>query len=244
MSVLRTLFAGASSIGITGALSPVVTVCSFISDDATDQTIFLWANSILKASGVHTQVRGLENLPSGNFVLCVNHQSNFDALILFRHIRRHFRYVAKASLRKLPVFGYALHRAGNIFIDRNGSRSDRSKMQEAVKAVQTKVSVVFFAEGTRSEDGQLRAFKKGAAIMALEAQVPLIPVAIAGAHEILPKGGFAIRAHPAALIIGKPILTTGKTVDDKDSLTEEAHAAVAKLLSEGNELVAEMKRNS
>jgi 1-acyl-sn-glycerol-3-phosphate acyltransferase len=185
---------------------------------------------------------GLENLPAGNFVLCANHQSNFDALVLFRHIRRHMRYVAKKELLKVPLLGPALRRAGNIFVERTGGDSDKAKLSDAANSVRTRVSVVFFAEGTRSDDGILRPFKKGAAIMAIDAQVPLIPAAIAGTHRILEKGSVQIRPRPSVLMIGKPIDTTGMKAEQRDELTQRAHAEVAKLLEEGNRLVTEMER--
>ena len=78
--------------------------------------------------------------------------------------------------------------------------------------------------------------------MAIDAQVPLIPAAVAGTHRILEKGSVAIRSRPSALIIGEPIDTKGMTQDDRDALTQRAHAEVAKLLEEGNRLVAEMER--
>ncbi len=223
-------------------MSSVVSALSFLDERAPDRAIFVWADSILKASGVRTECRGLENLPPGNFVLCVNHQSNFDALVLFRHIRRHMRYVAKAQLLKVPVFGPALRRAGNIFVDRTGGSSDREKLMDAAAAVRDRVSVVFFAEGTRSDDGILRPFKKGAAAMAIEAGVPLIPAALAGTHRILEKGSVIIRPRPSALLIGEPIPTKGLTADDREALTLKAHAVVAALLEQGNQLVTEMER--
>lgn len=240
--LIRTAFSGAAAVGITGSLSLVVSALSFVDEHAPDPAIHLWADSILKASGVRTVCHGLENLPAGNFVLCANHQSNFDALVLFRHIRRHFRYVAKKELLKVPLLGPALRRAGNIFVERTGGDADKQKLNEAARAVRERVSVVFFAEGTRSDDGILRPFKKGAALMAIDAQVPLIPVAIAGTHRILEKGSMAIHPRPAALMIGKPIDTTGLTTDAREELTQRAHDAVAKLLEEGNRLVAEMDR--
>lgn len=239
---LRTAFAGAAAVGITGALSPVVSALSFLDERAPDAVIRLWADAILRTSGVRTQARGLEKLPPGNFVLCVNHQSNFDALVLFRHIERHIRFVAKVELRKVPLFGYALERAGNIFVDRQGTSADRDRLHDAVRAVRERVSVVFFAEGTRSDDGVLKPFKKGAAVMALEAQVPLVPAAVAGTHRILEKGSIAIHPRPAALVIGAPIETAGLSVDARDAITERAHAEVARLLDEGNRLVEEMER--
>lgn len=239
--MLRAVYAGTTAVGLTGALSPVVSALSLVDERAPDGVIHFWADRILRASGVLTEARGLDRLPAGNFVMCLNHQSNVDVLVLFRHVRRHLRFVAKSQLRRVPVFGPALERAGNVFVDRTGRDSDRERLFETVKAVQERVSVAFFAEGTRSEDGTLRPFKRGAATMALEAQVPLVPAAIAGTHRILGKGSVALHARPAALVVGEPILTAGLGLDERGALTERAHAEVARLLAEGNELVARLE---
>src|SRR3954466_6124063 len=198
--ILRTLFAGSAAVGITGTLSPIVSALSLVGEEAMDPVLNIWARSILRASGVRTQARGLENLPAGNFVLAVNHQSHFDALVLFAHIRRHMRFIAKQQLRRIPIFGYALARAGNVFVDRTGSDADKTKLKDSVRAVQERVSIVFFAEGTRAKDGKLQPFKKGAAVLAIEAGVPLVPAALAGTHAILPSGTIAIHPQPAALV--------------------------------------------
>lgn len=154
--LLRTLVSGASVVGLTGTASSLVAVLTLVDENAPDFVIRAWADSLLKISGVRTACRGLEHLPASNFVLCVNHQSNFDVLVLYRHIHRHMRFVAKQQLRKVPVFGYAMERAGNVFVDRTGGDGDKQKLREAAEAVRNRVSVVFFAEGTRSEDGVLR----------------------------------------------------------------------------------------
>jgi 1-acyl-sn-glycerol-3-phosphate acyltransferase len=240
--LLRTAVSGVGIVGLTGTFSSAVTLLTFVGEQAPDPAIHLWAEAALRVSGVKTACRGLEHLPPGNFVLCVNHQSNFDAMVLYRHIRRHFRFVAKQQLRKVPVFGYALERAGNVFVDRTGGEGDKARLREAARQVRERVSVVFFAEGTRSDDGVLKPFKKGAAIMSLEAQVPLVPAAVAGTHAILPKGTVAIRPRPAALVIGKPIETKGLGLEARDTVTQQAHDAVAALLVEGNAMVAELAR--
>lgn len=235
--LLRTLVSGVGVVGLTGTASAAVSALTFLDERAPDPILQVWADSTLRVSGVRTACRGLENLPPGNFVLAVNHQSNFDAMVLFRHIRRHMRFVAKQQLRRVPVFGYALERAGNVFVDRSGGEGDKQRLKDAAAHVRNRVSVVFFAEGTRSDDGVLKPFKKGAAIMALEAQVPLVPAAIAGTYAILPKGTVAIRPKPAALVIGKPFETKGLGVEARESLTLEAHDAVAKLLDEANAML-------
>jgi 1-acyl-sn-glycerol-3-phosphate acyltransferase len=237
LEALRTAFAGSAVVGITGALSPVVSLLSLVNEEAPDPVIHFWARSVLRAAGVRSMCVGLENLPPGNFVLVVNHQSHFDALVLFTHIRRHLRYVAKKELLKIPVFGPALKRAGNVFVDRSSSGKDRATLEEAIEAVRNRVSIVFFAEGTRSDDGVLRPFKKGAAIFAIEAQVPLVPAAVGGTHEILPKGTVAIRPKPASLVIGKPLDTTGMNVEQRDELTDRAHKAVAECLERANQML-------
>ncbi len=238
---LRTLWAGGATVGLTGMASTAVAFLSFINSRAADPVVFFWADNVLKASGVRSVARGVDRLPAGNFVLVLNHQSNFDVMVLFRHVHRHMRFVAKAQLRKLPVFGFAAEKAGNIFVDRDGGGGDKSKLHEAAKKVREQVSVCFFAEGTRSDDGQLRPFKKGAAIMALEAQVPLVPAAIAGTHRILEKGSAIIHARPAALVVGTPIVTAGLSLDARDELTQRAHDEVRGLLGEANQLVAELE---
>lgn len=238
--LLRSLVGGPATIGITGAVSPLVSALTLVDEKAPDPLIHLWALGCLRVAGVKTRAEGVGHLPEGNFVLAVNHISHFDALVLFGHIRRHMRFVAKQELGKIPVFGAALKRAGNVFVERSGSDKDKSTMAEAVHAVRERVSIVFFAEGTRSEDGELRAFKKGAAVMAIEAQVPLVPAAVWGTHQILKKGSLLVHPHPAALVVGTPLSTAGLTLDDRDSLTAAAHAAVASQLVRAKELVAEL----
>jgi 1-acyl-sn-glycerol-3-phosphate acyltransferase len=238
--LIRSLVAGPATIGITGAVSPLVSALTLVDEKAPDPLIHLWARSCLLAAGVKTRAEGLEHLPEGNFVLAVNHISHFDALVLFSHIRRHMRFVAKQELAKIPVFGAALKRAGNVFVERSGSDKDKATMAEAVAAVRERVSIVFFAEGTRSEDGALRAFKKGAAVMAIEAQVPLVPAAVWGTHQILKKGSLVVHPHPAALVVGAPLETAGLTVEDREGLTTAAHAAVSASLGRAKQLVEEL----
>ena len=234
---LRSLFAGPAAAGLTGFFSPIVIGLSLYDEVAADQALFAWSSSILKVAGVKTIASGVEKLPAGNFVLAVNHQSHFDALVLFRHIRRHMRFVAKRELTKIPIFGNAMRRAGNVIVDRSGSDADKKLLAEAVEAVRTRVSICFFAEGTRSDDGVLRPFKKGAAVFAIDAQVPLVPAALGGTYQILPKGTLQVRPRPAALVIGDPIETTGMTHADRDRLTQQAHQAVARQLEEANALL-------
>ena len=89
---------------------------------------------------------------------------------------------------------------GNIRVERTGTEGDRQRLEAAIEQVRTRTSILFFAEGTRSIDGKLRTFKKGAAVLAIDAQVPIVPVAVAGAYEVTPKGGLWVRS-------GRPLLS-------------------------------------
>jgi 1-acyl-sn-glycerol-3-phosphate acyltransferase len=199
-----------------------------------------WAKNILAAAGVKARVEGLERLPAGTFVLAGNHQSNFDPVMVFALVPRHMRFVAKAELFKIPLFGQVIKHTGNIRVERRGGEKDRQTLQDAVRDLREKVSVVFYPEGTRSQDGELRPFKKGAAMLAIQAQVPIVPMAVAGTAEILEKGSAWVRGgQPAALVIGEAIPTEGKDETHRDALTEQLRSAVEGLLPRARAMLKE-----
>jgi 1-acyl-sn-glycerol-3-phosphate acyltransferase len=229
-----------SAVGSSAVVAPVVVALSG-NPERADRLIRLWCEAVVHAAGIRGEVLGLENLPDRTCVFVCNHQSNFDAPFAFARIPRHIRFVAKKELFRIPIFGTALKAMGNIRVERSGVESDRKAIESAVEGVRTRSSILFFAEGTRSSDGRLRAFKKGAAILALDAQVPIVPIAVAGAHEVTPKGGLWVHSgRPVVLSIGRPIPTQGLTRADRDMLTEKAHEAVAGLLEQGNRRVQEL----
>jgi 1-acyl-sn-glycerol-3-phosphate acyltransferase len=232
-----------SAVGSSAVVGPVVIALSG-NPERADAVIRGWCRAVVGSTGAREDVGGLENLPSGTCVLVCNHQSNFDAPFIFLRLPKHIRFVAKQELFRIPIFGAALKAMGNIRVERTGTEGDRQRIEAAIEQVRTRTSILFFAEGTRSIDGKLRAFKKGAAILAIDAQVPIVPLAVAGAHEITPKGGLWVRSgRPLVLRVGKPIPTAGLTRDDRDSLTDQAHDAVAALLEDGNRRVEEMLRS-
>jgi 1-acyl-sn-glycerol-3-phosphate acyltransferase len=139
----------------------------------------------------------------------------------------------------VPVFGLAAWATGNIFVKREKKGSARRSLQRAADHVGRDVSVLFFAEGTRSETGNLGPFKPGAAMMALSAQVPLLPIALAGTAEILPHGGGPVRPGTVGLAVGRPIPVTGRTTRDRDEVTAELRAAIEALLVEAEAARAE-----
>lgn len=218
-------------IGLTGALAPFVHLSSLKDPRGSDGLLHFWGRQSLRLAGVKSTVIGLENIPERTCVFVGNHQSHFDGLLNFAYIRKHIRYVAKRQLFEIPLFGPALRAAGNIEVNREGGEKDRATLEAAIRTAQERTSVMFYPEGTRSEDGELKPFRKGAAIFAIQAQMPIVPLAVAGTHEILRKKSPLIRRGcRAALAVGEPISTEGLTLNDRDELTARTRDAVAKLM--------------
>ena len=165
-------------------------------------------------------------------ILVANHVGWFDVPALAGHIPGKYRFVAKKELTKVPFFGTAWQTAGHIAID----RFDRSKAIDSLAVARRKLeedrpTVVMFAEGTRSASGELRPFKKGAFVLAIQTGVEVVPAAIIGSREVMAKGSW--RVHTGRTIrvrFGTPISVDGLDMKDRDSLTERAHRAVAGLL--------------
>ncbi len=225
----------------TAVVGPLVVALAYVDERAPDPLLRLWCNNLLRASGMRIEVQGLERLPAGNAVYVCNHQSNLDPVLVYAKLGKHLRFVAKRELFRIPIFGSALRATGMIPVDRKGSERDRENIAHSVEAVRSRLSILFFAEGTRDPEGRLRPFKKGAAVLAIQAQVPLVPLVLAGTKDVLHKQSLLVRGgRPAVLVVGEPISTNGMALEARDELTERAHAAVAQMLESANARVQEL----
>ena len=194
-----------------------------------------WATIILRAAGVTVTATGLERVAAGRsqIVVC-NHQSWFDVLALFAAFPPTVSFVAKEELRSIPVFGQALQWCGHIFIDRRNRGSAIQSLRRVARQLREQARhVVVFAEGTRSVSGELQPFKKGAFILAVETQVPVLPVAVAGSLAVMAKHSYTIRAGAIEVRVGEPIAVEGLTVADRGALRDRSRNAVGRLLDGG-----------
>jgi 1-acyl-sn-glycerol-3-phosphate acyltransferase len=237
---LDSVLAGPAVLGLTGALTPVVLGMSLKGPRRVDGLLHYWGRRCMQLTGTRVRVEGLEHVPQGPCIMVANHQSHFDVPLLFAHIRKHVRFIAKRELFRIPVFGQALRLSGNVEVDRRGGQSDRDTLGRAIPVVQAGTTILFFPEGTRSQDGALRPFKKGASVLALLAQVPVLPLAVAGTRHILPKSSRTVRhGCPVGLVVGRPIPTEGLTLEARDALTQQCHTTVASLLVQAEALAQE-----
>lgn len=165
-----------------------------------------WArvNSFLTPMGV--TVTGRENVdPRQSYVIVSNHQSQFDIFVLYGWLDIDFKWVMKQELRKVPAIGIACERLGHIYVDRSNREAALASINAAKQRIVDGTSVLFFPEGTRSRDKHMRPFKKGAFRMALDLQLPILPVTIQGTRDILPSDTLDLYPGRATMIIHPPI---------------------------------------
>lgn len=172
----------------------------------------IWARLNSLATPMLVEIRGKENIRKAqSYVIVSNHQSQYDIFVLYGWLGIDFKWVMKKELRKVPALGIACEKIGHIFIDRSNTEATLNSLNEAKSKIVDGTSVIFFPEGTRSKDGNLRKFKKGAFKMALDLQVPILPVTISGTRAILPTQSFDLFPGRACMTIHPPIDIAGYT---------------------------------
>lgn len=176
-------------------------------------------------------VKGRENInPAQSYVIVCNHQSQYDIFVLYGWLGIDFRWVMKQELRKIPALGVACERIGHIFIDRSSHEKALASINAAKKQITGGTSVLFFPEGTRSSDGRLRPFKKGAFKMAADMGLPLLPVTIVGSRDILPNKTINLFPGWATMIIHPPIESAGYDDETLPGLMDRARKVIASAL--------------
>lgn len=204
---------------------------SLFGQDKTHSFIRFWGRSCLFLAGLKIQVQGAENIPTAQPVIFVsNHQSNFDIPIIYEGLSIQFRWMAKQELFRVPIFGTAMKRSGIIPIDRSNRRKTMHSIIAAAQRIKSGTSVIIFPEGTRTPDGNLQDFKKGALLIAAKAQVPVVPIAIHGSYQIQSKDRWRINGGALKLEFLPPIPTEGLKSSDIDALTTKVHDQIANRL--------------
>lgn len=203
-----------------------------------DRAAKIWAQNALWSAGIPYRVVGLEGVPiHAPMVIACNHQSWFDIFLLAAALPGSLRFVAKKELERVPVMGRAMRMSGHVFIDRQNRQAAFGAYEEAAAHIRAGISAVVFPEGTRSRTGELLPFKKGPFVLAIAAQVPLVPVYSAGTFTLMPKGSWRVNPHPIALFFGKPIDTTGLTYEDRERLSVETRRAIEALRDEAGQVL-------
>jgi 1-acyl-sn-glycerol-3-phosphate acyltransferase len=192
-----------------------------------------WARGVLASAGVQLRVHARVPLdPKRPYVFMANHLSTVDIWAVLVAIPVQFRFIAKKQLGGIPLFGWAMRAGRFIFIDRQNPALARRSIDEAARRIGAGQSVVIFPEGTRSRDGRLGPFKKGGFHLATSSGAAIVPVAISGSRELMPRGSLLIRPGVASIEVGAPIATAGRQGQDKTALVTEVRGCVAEMLGE------------
>src|SRR6202043_1974513 len=184
------------------------------------------------AMGLRVRVEGLENIPAGVCMFAANHTSNADAAAIVGAIPRRLAIFGRKSLFDIPIVGLGFRLAKFVPVDRGNREAALAAVKKAVEYIKTGSSFLVYPEGTRSPDGRLLRFKKGTFVMAIEAGVPIVPVACSGAHRIMKKNSLIVRPGKVTVRFGKPIDASAYTVEQRDELAQRVHDAVAAELPE------------
>ncbi len=180
---------------------------------------------------VKVKIHGKEKiLPGQTYVFLSNHQGNLDAPVLAHAIPRDWRALIKKEVMRLPVLSLVLRQVRMVPIDRSDPVRARNSIDSGVRLLSEGYSFIAFPEGTRSRNGCLGQFKKGAFIMALRARVPIVPVSIMNSAGIQPPGQYAIHPGVVEVVFHDPIPTEHLSMEDRDRLVEQTRSAIASCL--------------
>ncbi|BCR06136.1 1-acyl-sn-glycerol-3-phosphate acyltransferase [Desulfuromonas versatilis] len=231
--MLRTIFFFVTFIPWTLFVIFTGVPLSFLSPDYLHNYARFWAQVGLRLAGVRLSAEGQQHLQQGQPVIYMpNHQSNFDILALFASLPGQFRWLAKEELFRIPLFGFAMRRSGYIPIDRSDRKKSMLSMKEAARRISEGASVIVFPEGTRSMDGKLLPFKKGGFMLALQAGVPVVPVAITGSRDINPKHSRWIQGGHIQVRIFPPVAAGQQAAADRDAFMEAVRHPIATAVGE------------
>jgi 1-acyl-sn-glycerol-3-phosphate acyltransferase len=230
--MLRGIWAACVLVVASALLALPATIVTLLSPRGSNAVIRagkIWSRIMLATVGArvtyHDPERAHERAPC---VFIANHQSMIDIWVMFAVIPLSTRFVAKHELFRIPVFGWALSSCGCIAIDRSNRREALRSLRAAADQIRAGRSVVLYPEGSRSRDGRLRPFKKGAFHLALQAGVPIVPVVITGSNDVMPPRSRRVRPGPVDVHLEPPVDVRPFQPSDYAGLLAEVHATFAR----------------
>jgi 1-acyl-sn-glycerol-3-phosphate acyltransferase len=216
--VISTLFLGAIAIGIA----------SFVSPSLASRTCAVgWSRLNAFLTPILVSVRGRHHIDKKqSYVIVSNHLSHYDIFVLYGWLGIDFKWVMKRELRDLPALGPACDKMGHIYIDRSDREAAIASLEEAKRRIVNGTSVLFFPEGTRSRTGEMREFKKGAFVMAMDLGLPILPITIRNTDKILPPNSTDLFPGRASMVIHEPIDVFGYGTERLGELMTTVRAVI------------------
>ena len=233
--MLRTVWLGIVGFVVTVPLASLTAIIALVQSTSPliDRVIRIWARAMVRAAGIELRTENMERLdPSKRYILVANHYSYIDIPCIFAAVpSQPIRFMAKASLFPIPIFGWALRRAGFIPIDRKNRRTAVKSFDLAADRIRKGNTIVIFPEEGRSKYREMKPFQRGAFLLAIRSQKTIVPLALDSTFDIWPVGGFwRIKPGVVTLRVGTPIDTAAFTVRDKDRLLNETRDQIQAML--------------
>lgn len=192
----------------------------------------IWSKLFCMISLVKVEVKGREKIKDNeSYIFVANHQGAYDIFLIYGYLNHNFKWVLKHTLRKVPMVGKACEAAKHIFVDRTNPKGIKRTIEEAKNTLKDGMSVVIFPEGTRSPDGKIKKFKRGAFQLAVDLNMPVVPMTINGSYKILSKTSFFVNPGKLTLEIHDPIIPPVEGFD-MDTIVEESYQKVASALGD------------
>jgi 1-acyl-sn-glycerol-3-phosphate acyltransferase len=218
-------------VAITAFMSGCAVAFAFMTPDENmiHRVANIWAKMLLAIANTKVEIVGAENVIMGKpQIFMANHQSDFDILIVLAHLQGQFRWIVKKELFQIPLFGRAMQSAGYIEIDRGDREKAMLSLDKAAMKIREGKSVMSFPEGTRSKDGRIKPFKHGMFYLAIKSGVPIVPISIIGAGEIMPRRSLRIKPGKITMVIDKPIDISGYSIENRQELIDRVQNIIAK----------------
>jgi 1-acyl-sn-glycerol-3-phosphate acyltransferase len=231
--MLRTAWLAIAAVFVTIPLSTAtILVAVFRSTSPLiDLIVRTWGRLLVKAAGIDLHVENVDRIdPSKRYILVANHYSYLDIPCIVAAVPQPIRFMAKVSLFKIPIFGWAIGRAGFIPIDRKDRRTAVKSFDLAADRIRKGNTIVIFPEEGRSKTREMRPFQRGAFLLALKSEKTIVPIAIDSTFDVFPVGAKRVTPGRVTIRIGTPIETAGRSLRDKGALLEEARTQVATML--------------
>lgn len=232
--MFRTVWLAIVAISVTIPLATLTMLVAMFRSTSPwiDRIIRLWARALLHAAGVDLRTENIERIdPSQRYILVGNHYSYLDIPCILAAVPQPIRFMAKISLFKIPIFGWALSRAGFIPIDRKNRRTAVKSFDLAADRIRKGNTIVIFPEEGRSRHREMKDFQRGAFLLAIKSGRTIVPVALDSTYDVWPVGSFwNIKPGRVTLRVGTPIPTAGLTVREKDRLLTGSREQIQTML--------------
>ena len=218
LAVLTTLVAATLAVPVALLISPRL---------ANLYVAVYWGRILTWLVPMRVEMEGLDQIdPKQSYVVVANHQSQLDIPVVYGFSGLDLRWVAKAEVGRIPFVAAGCRAIGHIFIDRSNPEQARTAINRAVERLKPGTGLMFFPEGTRSRSGDLLPFKKGAFRVAIDQQMPVLPVTVIGTRDVLPSDSLRLRPGRVRVVLHEPISTKGMTAADLGTLRRHVHGII------------------